>query len=133
VRFGFWREFKRRDRDRDRESSIQLVHCFVFELVRKGRSRTLSVFEVGRLSVCLLVGTKGFLLERERERERERDTDRECVCVCFFARFEIVRSIKSIARGCWNSIEKTRGVLAPKQRVCVQEECASNKLGPVGE
>jgi len=62
VRFGFWREFKRRDRDRDRESSIQLVHCFVFELVRKGRLRALSVFEVGRLSVCLLVGTKGFLL-----------------------------------------------------------------------
>ncbi len=91
--------------------------------------RALSVFEVARLSVCLLVDTKVFLLERERERE----TDRECVYVCFFARFEIVRSIKSIARGWWNSIEKTRGVLLPKQRVYVQEECASNKLGPVGE
>jgi hypothetical protein len=84
VRFGFWREFKRRDRDRDRESSIQLVHCFVFELVRKGRSRTLSVFEVGRLSVCLLVGTKGFLLERERETESEIQT--ESVCACVFLR-----------------------------------------------
>jgi hypothetical protein len=62
VRFGFWRELKRRDRDRDGESSVLLVHCFVFELVRKGRLRALSVFEVGRLSVCLLVGTKGFLL-----------------------------------------------------------------------
>jgi hypothetical protein len=106
VRFGFWRVLKRRDRDRDRESSIQLVHCFVFELVRKGRLRALSVFEVGRLSVCLLVGTKGFLLEKERERERERsrETDRECVRACFFGRFEIVRSIKSIARGCWRPV-----------------------------
>lgn len=69
----------------------------------------------------------------ERERERSRETDREGVCVCFFAGFEIVRSLKSIATGCWNSIEKTRGVSLPKQRVCVQEECASNKLGPVGE
>ncbi len=69
----------------------------------------------------------------ERERERSRETDRDCVCVCYFARFEIAISIKSIARGCWNSIEKTRGVLLPKQRVCVQEECASNNLGPVGE
>ncbi len=30
VRFGFCRELKRRDRDRDGECSIQLVHCFVF-------------------------------------------------------------------------------------------------------
>lgn len=84
VRFGFWRVLKRRDRDRDRESSIQLVHCFVFELVRKGRLRALSVFEVGRLSVCLLVGTKGFLLEKEREREREIARDRQRVCARVF-------------------------------------------------
>lgn len=80
MRFGFWRELKRRDRDRDGESSIQLVHCFDFELVRKGRLRAFSVFEVGRLSVCLLVGTKGFLLEREREIAR----DRQRVCVRVF-------------------------------------------------
>jgi hypothetical protein len=84
VRFGFWRVLKRRDRDRDREGSIQLVHRFVFELVRKGRLRALSVFEVGRLSVCLLVGTKGFLLEKERERERDRERQTESVCARVF-------------------------------------------------